>query len=86
MLNEDPCWFFFNILFKTVRMEGDQPKKKRVRKKPGRYKLQNRRVAQREAMARKRENQEGSEEENSPEVEQLRERQTFVLSNPSKRI
>ena len=43
-------------------MEGDQPKKKRVRKKPGRYKLQNRRVAQREAMARQRENQEGSED------------------------
>ena len=57
-------------------MEGDQPKKKRVRKKPGRYKLQNCRVAQREAMARQRENQEGSEdgseEEDSPEVEQFR--------------
>ena len=49
-------------------MEGDQPKKKRVRKKPGRYKLQNRRVAQREAMARQRENQEGSEDGSEEEI------------------
>ena len=60
-------------------MEDEQQKKKRVRKRPGRHKLQNRRVAQREAMARQKENQEGSDGEDSTEVELLG---TLSLENP----
>ena len=60
-------------------MEGEQQKKKKVRKKPDCHKLQNHRVAQREAMARQKENQEGSDGKDCTEVELLG---TLSLENP----
>ena len=55
--------------------EGDQVKKKRVRKRPGRHLLQNRRVAQREGVAQSEgmaQNEMMNEEIDDADVEQFR--------------